>query len=127
MTDMSQQDISDETRGFTVDEIIERNAAPEHTPPMFGNNIESIETLIRMKHQRSAEMIDALVDQRAEINEQIKGLRRDHAILESAVNRYDRFATEDSEQQETLDFIDGIGEVEVLQSDDELTPLDTGI
>ncbi len=70
-----------------------------------GYAIESVEALIREKHERCIEIIEDLVKQRSEINELIKGVRQDAAILESAVARYDRLCAGDQEVAEVIDHL----------------------
>lgn len=91
MTDFSQLDISDEPRGFTVDEVLEGSdlRATEGVAVL-----SSAEDLIREMHAAASTLIDELVDSRTSINASIKQARADHAILESAVARYDRLHME---------------------------------
>jgi len=90
MTDVSQQDISDAARAFSVDEIIKRNSSTEGADKLFGIEEQTVETLLRQTHDAANALIERYVKERQQINEQIKGLRRDAAILAAAVNRYDR-------------------------------------
>lgn len=90
MTDFNMPDISDAPRSFSVDEIIERHSPSEQTPEMFGGATDDIEALLRLKHQAVVDQIGKCVSERQRLNDQIRGLRRDVAILGAAVNKYDR-------------------------------------
>lgn len=93
-------DIANQERAFTVDDVLTAELPTRAERTTQTDSMENIESLVRTKHANVEALIEQLVNQRSDINATIKLARQDLAVLESAVNRYDRIRQEAQEEAE---------------------------